>query len=509
MKIVNKGRVLLCVFLILLCLPLVVQVTPVSAQVNEITLPRSTEPRQISLTENDSVFGVCYLPPYSQSQTLDRALAWRRIDTLWDDIQENETTWDWSRYDSDTNASEASNLFQIVLLVYGNENLPGGQPKFVPSSQLDYWEEFVRNLVQRYKDYDSIIAYEVWNEANIDSFWTGDMRDYAKLLARTCKAIREEDPDALILGSGTASSVQAKLGPNEVFYEQLFKWNQSDPEFQGKLDFDVVAVHAYLNNPVQYRELIQRQKDLCDKYNFDWSPNPNSTRFQDKFSKIWVTEIGFGGNSSIPRELNRQQQQTIKAATIGYFENLGRHLIYQWKWDETWVIEGKPVMDAIDTIFPIWKNSTPFESFSHINDHLYKTNTFNLYAAETWDGKIAIGYWDEQTEGTSFDVVINTRTTSIDKIWLPNFSWEYTDFEFQEGDAFNQTRIKNLIVENDFQMLLITPDEKIDSIKIIVELTPDIVMIYYILPVLMAFSVVITGLNLIKNRKKVKERELK
>ncbi|MHA1699368.1 MAG: cellulase family glycosylhydrolase [Promethearchaeota archaeon] len=470
--------------------PFLRQVTASGQMVNEFTLHLSSEVRQQPLDPYDSIFGVCYLPP-DPSRTTPRGLAWRRLDCLWSRIHPDNDTWDWSEYDRDVEQSVASNIYQIVLLCYGNPNITGADYFHIPPDKLDAWGDFVRQIVRRYRGNKTIIAYEVWNEANGDGFWKGSAEDYARLLIKTSGIIRQEDPNALILCTGTQSSVNAKLGPNEDFYSRLFDWNESHPEFKGKIIFDVYNIHAYLNNPVEYRELIRRQKSVCEKYNFDWRPHPGSLRFQDRFSKIWCTEIGFGGNRSSQADLNRQQQKTIKAATIGYFENIGRHLIYQWKWDETWTIEGKPVEDAMATIFPIWKNSTPFESFSHINDYIFKANNFNLYAAKTHDNRLAISFWDEQTPGTVFKILVNASIQGVQRILLPNFSWSYMDHVSHEGSGLTTVaRIKNNIVSQDFQMLLVNTTSAVETITIILKPTIGIVSIYILMPVLFVFSAV-------------------
>jgi len=469
--------------------------------VGDVQLELSDEIRQYPLSTNDSIFGVCYLPP-DPARTHDRGLAWRRLDCLWTTVQPTNLTWSWGAYDNDVQQAEMNNIYQIVLLCYGNPAFLDGQPKLVEAAQLDYWCEFVRQVVRRYRGNQSIIAYEVWNEANGDGFWKGSAEDYARLLARSSEVIRQEDPDALILCTGTASSVNAKLGPNEVFYERLFEWNRTNPEFAGKLVFDIYNVHAYLNNPVQYRELIRRQKAVCEKYGFDWRPKPGAARLQDRFSRIWCTEIGFGGNKTYPADLNRQMQKTVKAGTIGFFENLGRHLIYQWTWDETWVIDGKPAMDAIATIFPIWKNSTPFDQFNPGTDMGWKANAFNLYAARMNDGQIAVGYWDEQSKGTAFDITLGSDVSSLKRIILPNFTWDYTDLARRGSGDDTVTTIQDLTVDTDFQMVLVNTSKLLDRISIQVHLDVEGFFVFYFLPIAAVVVAAIVAVNLIKVAKK-------
>ena len=98
----------------------------------------------------------------------------------------------------------------------------------------------------------------------------------------------------------------------------------------------------------------------------------------------------------------------------------------------------------------------------------------------------------------SFEIDINNVNDendfkkALDKNWVT------------EGENVNQTRIKNIIVDDDFQMLLLTPDNTVDSIKIIVKLTGNIFWTFFVVPGLIIISIVIVCINLIRNSVDIK-----
>ncbi|MFX0099809.1 MAG: cellulase family glycosylhydrolase [Candidatus Hodarchaeota archaeon] len=478
---------LIVVFILLTSSPII---APVKGQVNEFTIQERSEPIQQPISVNDSIFGATGLS-WMKEFNHDLGMSWRRRDFTWEGIQLNESFWNWSYFDSNVQGCNDRGLYTIVLLVYGNPAVTGDDYNYVSQESMPLWEEYVRQVVRRYKGNASTIAYEIWNEPNLNGFWKGTAEEYARLLITASKAIREEDPDALILVGGTASSPNAELGGNAAFYENLFKWNQSHAEFAGQIDFDVYNIHGYFNTPSEYAACIKRQKNLCNEYGFDWQPKPSSSREQDKFSRIWCTEYGWN-----------DMQHGIKSATIACFENLGRHLIFGMQ-----EFKDHPNSDALGIIIPVLKNCTPFQSASTIEDFPFNANIFNIYVARTHDGKIAVAYWDEQQQGTVFDLIVNSKTTSIKRIILPNMSWEYTDFSLEDGASASITTVKNLVVEHDFKMLIIDTESSISAVKIVVHLTPEIFWVFYIVPGALVVSIVITVYNLARRIKRSREKK--
>jgi hypothetical protein len=83
--------------------------------------------------------------------------------------------------------------------------LPTDAPWMGPGSasmpaNLDDWRTYVSTVASRYRG--RIEAYEIGNEPNFMTYWSGTPDQYRDFVATAAQAIREEDPDATILMSG-------------------------------------------------------------------------------------------------------------------------------------------------------------------------------------------------------------------------------------------------------------------------------------------------------------------
>ncbi|MBA2764030.1 MAG: cellulase family glycosylhydrolase [Thermoleophilaceae bacterium] len=140
---------------------------------------------------------------------------------------------------------------------------------------LERWADFVTAIVDRYGKNGPIEAWQVWNEPNLNNFWDGtpNVREYAKFLDFTDKAIRRGDPSALTVLAGMPQRPDAPK-PQAEYLEPLYKVKGV------KNDFDVVATHPFANTKRQLIESVQLIRDLMDDA-------------KDKNTPLWITETGF------------------------------------------------------------------------------------------------------------------------------------------------------------------------------------------------------------------------
>ena len=78
-----------------------------------------------------------------------------------------------------------------------------------PPKDYDRWQQLIRALVQHWTSRYGAAAvkqwyFEVWNEPNLDIFWSGDQAEYFKLYELTAKAIKSVSPDYRVGGPATA-----------------------------------------------------------------------------------------------------------------------------------------------------------------------------------------------------------------------------------------------------------------------------------------------------------------
>lgn len=66
-----------------------------------------------------------------------------------------------------------------------------------PPSNYQYWSDFITNLVTHYKG--EVQYYELWNEANGSTYWTGTIQDMAHMAYVAYPIIKHIDPNALVI----------------------------------------------------------------------------------------------------------------------------------------------------------------------------------------------------------------------------------------------------------------------------------------------------------------------
>ncbi len=141
-----------------------------------------------------------------------------RMDFGWSGVERSRDTYDWSAYDDLTANLERRGLRAIYILDYSN---PLYETEVVSRNPLTHAEQrdtasprhpesvaaFARWAAAAARHFRGHrIIWEVWNEPNI-SFWkpAPDVRQYRTLALATCRALREADPTATIIGPASST----------------------------------------------------------------------------------------------------------------------------------------------------------------------------------------------------------------------------------------------------------------------------------------------------------------
>jgi len=118
-----------------------------------------------------------------------------------------------------------------------------------PPREWSEWYEVVRaltqHLVERYGlDEVATWAFEVWNEPNLEVFWTGTQQDYLRLYDESARAVKDVDASLRVGGPSTAAGewVEALAAHVE----------------QGGVPLDFVTSHTYGNLPLDTNGSIDR-----------------------------------------------------------------------------------------------------------------------------------------------------------------------------------------------------------------------------------------------------------
>lgn len=108
--------------------------------------------------------------------------------------------------------------FMPKLLASDDNTLMRWNASTCPPKSYKVWEDLIEHLmrhwVKRYGKKEMMNwYYEVWNEPNLDGFWSGSMDDYHKLYASTVKAVRAVDSGFRVGGPSTAGRVDSFIEP--------------------------------------------------------------------------------------------------------------------------------------------------------------------------------------------------------------------------------------------------------------------------------------------------------
>ncbi len=221
-----------------------------------------------------------------------------RLQGGWAKCEKEKGTYDFAWLDAVIPDAHQRGVAPWVELSYGNPIYEGGgEAKLagrIPTSEaaLQAWDNWVRAIVTRYKDY--VVEWEIWNEPDINKLNTGE--EFADFYVRTAKVVHAVDPKARFLAIGAAYVPgTAFLRP---FLDRMKALNAL------KL-IDVLTYHGYSPNPDASYPKIEEMRQLT------WSYNPKIEFMQ-----------GENGAPSTPAK-----------ETVGAMSNLDWTELSQAKWD--------------------------------------------------------------------------------------------------------------------------------------------------------------------------------
>lgn len=183
----------------------------------------------------------------------DAGVKWTREGFSWGRIEGQRGHYDWSYYDNLVATAK-----RYGVSIYGL--VSGWAPWTKPYSQegIDDYLAFLKELVRHY--HADIHHWEIWNEPNI-FFWQGPREMYAELLRRSYAAVKEADPEALVLGMSTSG----------IDYNFIARTMALDAPF------DILTIHPY-RKVLNDRALINELKIAGDLV---------------KGRPVWITEFGW------------------------------------------------------------------------------------------------------------------------------------------------------------------------------------------------------------------------
>jgi hypothetical protein len=196
--------------------------------------------------------------------------------------------------------------------------------------KMDDWKKWVTAVVKRHGN--SINAYQIWNEANLSTFWAGTPKQMADLTKAASKIIRQYDPGAKVVSA--SSTVRLESAYKRFFPAYLKELKKAN------WPVDVISVHTYPDgqgNPGDRAAYLDQVNSQLKK-----SKVPAS-------KQLWDTEINYGikGPGSIKgQSIGGDTAAAWTAQT--YLENMNQGVdrAYWYFWDKPNSLLGITLQDG-------------------------------------------------------------------------------------------------------------------------------------------------------------------
>ena len=199
-------------------------------------------------------YGVALADSTTARAAAKLGFSWIKTFLRWDEVQiaQDQPYW-WGNLNHMLGEAGENNL-NLLLRVDGAPSWvrPPGASDTGPVRQdkLDDWADFLYNMAaearrwREHNDWPTLIAYEIWNEANLSWEW-GDLppdpAHYTAMLKTAYTAIKAADPNAIIVSGGLATTGGTADGLNIddlIFIQEMYKAGAMG-------SFDALGSHPY------------------------------------------------------------------------------------------------------------------------------------------------------------------------------------------------------------------------------------------------------------------------
>lgn len=213
----------------------------------------------------------------------------------WPNLEPKKGEWHFEVLDKYMSLAEQNQVEIVLPLAYSPtwaSARPTDAPEWSPGASAEpadiaNWRNYVRTVATRYKG--RIAYYELWNEPNLNEFFSGSVDDMITLTKEAYAIIQEIDPSAKVI-SPSATSVVYASGNTGII------WLNSFLEKGGANYTDIVGFHFYdpAGSPESQLNLFQSVKTTMAKYNVSkplWNTE-SGWRIQNHLTTVVSSYIG-------------------------------------------------------------------------------------------------------------------------------------------------------------------------------------------------------------------------
>ncbi|MGC9946080.1 MAG: cellulase family glycosylhydrolase [Bryobacteraceae bacterium] len=225
--------------------------------------------------------------------------------TTWTALEPLRGVWNFAPLDTWVAAAQANGNPDIILTLGQTPAWASSNPDDVnyvgagapaPPSNMQDWSDYVTAVAQRYKG--RIRYYEIWNEPNDNTYFTGTVAQLAQLTQTAYQALKAVDPQNTVLSPAVYSAgyLDTFLATGAGQY------------------VDVIAHHVYTTPPEATGSLIANVRLVMSKYGLGGMPR-------------WDTEGASGDTSTPPVEA---AAYIVRKYLVDLAYGSGRYDWYTW-----------------------------------------------------------------------------------------------------------------------------------------------------------------------------------
>jgi len=205
------------------------------------------------------------------------------------EVKDGKMTVDFTALDKRLEIIRAMNAQPLMCLSFSPMTISGQKSNIDPPNDLKFWEELIYRLV-KYVNVECKLGvkyWELWNEPNLNVFWTGSREQFLELYEVTEKAVIRADPSVKFGGAGyygfpddwiRAMAEQAKAKNLRMDFISWHLYN----DLRAGVEKQVGRARALLN------ELGLKSELIVDEWNFDAQLNPGN---DDNNSAVIVADM--------------------------------------------------------------------------------------------------------------------------------------------------------------------------------------------------------------------------
>lgn len=234
------------------------------------------------------------------------AIGWIRDECFWANVEKKKGEYKIPEdFINAVNYTKSHAMNVLLILNYGN-TLYTPEVNYFPKTdeEIDAYASYCGFMARELKG--KVDHFEIWNEPNTVRYSGREITaaEYVKVLKRAYNAIKEENPDAYVLGGAIAASANCNDFLRGIFEEGAAQY------------MDALSIHPYIyaqipndSNKFSFANMDFQEEIMLEK--------------AGRTVPIWITECGFA--NTIPDMSNEESKKEAEAENVLTEEQQGAY----------------------------------------------------------------------------------------------------------------------------------------------------------------------------------------